>query len=107
MPKRPSDQSAPPAPIGEISEANIEDIETEAIDKVNRTITVLEGALATWDAAKEKPRDLQDRFSRYRQFHDALAMWETKALKSRGQREDFNTRVQRLREFVDLCYAYA
>ncbi|NYZ73674.1 hypothetical protein H0O00_00870 [Candidatus Micrarchaeota archaeon] len=107
MPKRPANQSATAAPLEDLSETNVDDVEKEAIEKVNRTITVLEGALATWDAAKEKPIDLKDRFSRYKQFHDALATWETKALKSRGKQEDFNTRVQRLREFVDICYAYA
>ena len=107
MPKRPIDQSSPPATMGEVSEASIDGVETEAIDKVNRTITVLEGALATWDAAKEKPMDLKDKFSRYKQFRDALATWETKALRSRGKSDDFDTRVQRLREFVDICYAYA
>jgi hypothetical protein len=107
MPKHPDTQSAPSAPIEDISETNIDDIEKEAIEKVNRTITVLEGALATWDAAKDKPVDLKDRFSKYKQFRDVLAVWESKVLKSRGKREDFNSRVQRLREFVDLCYAYA
>ena len=107
MPKRPANQGAPPAPIEDISEDNIDLIENQAIDKVNRTITVLEGALATWEAAKEKPMDLKERFMRYRQFRDALAMWETKALRSRGKKEDLNSRVQRLREFVDICYAYA
>jgi hypothetical protein len=107
MPEPPADQSASSAPLEDISETNIDGIEKEAIEKVNRTITILEGALATWDAAREKPMDLRDRFSRYKQFRDALATWETKALRSRGKREDFEARVQRLREFVDLCYAYA
>ncbi|MDD5172288.1 MAG: hypothetical protein PHF60_04605 [Candidatus ainarchaeum sp.] len=107
MPKRSGNQSAPSAPIEEISETNIDVVEKEAIEKVNRTITVLEGALATWDAAKEKPVDLKDRFSKYKQFHDALMSWETRALRSKGKTENINSRVQRLREFVDLCYAYA
>lgn len=107
MPKRPASAGARAAPIDDINEANIDDVEQQAIDKVNRTITILEGALATWDAAKEKPMDLKDRFARYRQFHDALAAWETKALKARDKTEDLNSRVQRLREFVDICYAYA
>lgn len=90
-----------------VSEENIDVVERETIDKVNHTITVLEGVMATWDAAKEKPLEMSDRFDQYRRFLDALLDWESRALKARSKGETFQNRVNRLREFVDMCYAYA
>jgi hypothetical protein len=90
-----------------LDESNISQIEKETIDKVNKTITVLEASIATWDATKEKPDDISDKFQRYKKFHDALAGWETKALKAMGKQERFDSRVKRLEEFIDICYSYA
>ena len=95
--------TGPPA----VDQTNIEQVERETIDKVNKTITVLEASIATWDASKEKPDDLADKFERYRKFHDALAEWETKALRALSKSEDIGTRMVRLKEFVDICYSYA
>ena len=97
----------PQGTVGELTGSNIEKAETETIEKVSRTITVLEGALATWEASKEKPRGLEKKFTRYKKFRDALAVWETNALKARGKEESFDTRVRRLKEFIDICYSYA
>jgi hypothetical protein len=99
---------APPA--GDIiTEKNIEEVESQTIEKVNRTITVLEGSLATWDAAKEKPDDLADRFRKYKNMRDQLAEWETKILRSRMKNEalTLDRRLARLKEFIDICYANA
>ena len=90
-----------------LKESNIEKIESETIEKVSRTITVLEGALATWEASKEKPKELEGKFARYKRFHGALTVWETNALKARGKEESFETRVRRLKEFIDICYSCA
>jgi hypothetical protein len=93
--------------VGELTGSNIDKVENETIEKVSRTITVLEGALATWEASEEKPAELEEKFTRYRKFRDALAVWETSALKARGKEESFDTRVRRLKDFINICYSYA
>lgn len=93
--------------VAELTKENIDLVEKETIDKVNKTISALEAALATWNAAKEKPDDLKDKFAGYEKLHDALVGWESKALKSLGKKESFGDRVERLREFVDICCAYS
>lgn len=102
-----------PGPTGRIgatsmlTESEIEQVENETIEKVSRTISVLESALAKWKVSEKKPEELKEKFARYRRFHDALAQWETDALKARRMKESFDTRVERLRRFVDICYSYA
>lgn len=103
--------AARPAPAEEakINESNIDEVESQTIEKVNRTITVLEGSLATWDAAKDKPSDMAERFAKYKNLRDQLAEWETKVLRSRVKKEtlSFDKRLARLREFIEICYANA
>ena len=93
--------------VGEFSESNIEEVERDTIEQVDRTITALEGAIATYDASKQKPSGLADKIEGYKRFRDALAAWEIKALKAKGKIEELETRVKRMREFVDICYTYA
>jgi Asp-tRNA(Asn)/Glu-tRNA(Gln) amidotransferase A subunit family amidase len=91
--------------ISELSEDNIDIIQRETIRRVNKTVTALEAALATWDASEEKPEDMEERFANYRRFHDALEDWERKTLKAQNKKEKFEVKVRRLREFVDICFA--
>lgn len=90
-----------------IDEDNIEKAEKETIDKVNKAITALEKALAEWEGSSDKPEDMKDTFIRYQGFHDSLALWETKMLRTPGEGLDFFSRVDRLWEFVKICRAYA
>ena len=104
--------SPPPEPMAGgqpelITEATIGDAEQETIHKVSRAISALEKALAEWDASEEKPEHLEEDFDRYRGFLEALGKWERKMLLSAGQELDFFTRVDRLREFVEICQAYS
>jgi len=92
--------------ISELTKENIDGVEKETIERVNKTISALEAALATWNGAKDKPADLKERFAGYERLHSALVQWESRALKSRGKEESFEARVERLREFVDICCAY-
>ena len=92
--------------FGVITRDNVDRIEQETIEKVNHTITVLESSIAAWESSKEKPADLAPSFERYRKFRDALADWAGKALKAKGKKEEFEDKMKRLREFVDICHAY-
>lgn len=96
-----------PDNIGEINEANIDEIEKKTVEKVLGAISTLDASLAVWDAAKEKPKSMAARFEGYRRLNDALTRWLSGAVKSGkgGSKEPFETRLARLREFADICYS--
>ena len=101
------DASAKPAraiPPG-MTEDEIIAIEKETMERVSKTISALEGAIATWDASPEKPEDLKGKFKRYQAVLDALSSWQVKALRSYGK-GDIEERARLLWEFVDLCKVY-
>lgn len=106
-PPPPDRQEGGDPPGYRITEDNIGQAEKETISKVSRAISALEKALAEWDASDERPENLDEDFGRYKAFYEALAKWETKMLRTAGQELDFFTRVDRLREFVEICHAYA
>jgi hypothetical protein len=95
-------------PWDRISEKNIERFENETIEMASRAITVLEDALSKWEALKEKPEDLKPEFDAFRSFHDEIARWERSILQSRAKKEelDFESRVDRLREYARICRTY-
>lgn len=95
-----------PGGATKITEKNIEFIEKDTMQKVNRALSALETAIAKWDGAKDKPEDLVPKFKKYKRYHDALAQWEKKMLKNPGRGLDFYARVERLGEFANICYAY-
>lgn len=90
-----------------VDERNIDKVEKETIDKVNKTLSALESAMASWDATKVKPEDLRPKLQKYKRLHDALSEWEARVLRDRTKNTDYDTRVHRLHEFVDICYANA
>lgn len=90
-----------------VNENNIDQIEKETIERVNNTLSVLETAIASWEASDEKPVDLEPKFKKYKRIHNALVEWETNMLKSMGRYRDFDSRVHHLQEFVDICYTCA
>ncbi len=90
-----------------VDEGNLAEMEKETIDKVNKTLTTLENAIATWEQSPKKPAELKPKFDKYIKLHDALTEWERKMLISISKGEEFQERVQKLQEFVDICYAYA
>jgi hypothetical protein len=95
------------APLpADIDELEIEGLEKETMDKVNHTISALETAMATWDAAGRKPPELKPKFVRYKLVHEILTRWQTKALRSMGRSTNIDERVGLLREFVDICKTY-
>lgn len=90
-----------------VNPENIDEVEKETIDRANKALSALEVAIASWDAAIEKPERLKEKFSRYRKLHDALAGWEKRMLQSMGMKEDYSSRVSRLQEFVNICHTYS
>ena len=54
----------------------------------------------------EKWEELKQKFKRYRWLHTSLSEWEKKTLKAIGKKEKYETKLQRIQEFVKICNAY-
>ncbi len=86
---------------------DIDRMEKLTLEKANRALSAIENALAIWDASRNKPDDLKPRIGRLKYFYEALSGWEKKMLKSMSAKEDVDARIVHLREFSDICHAYA
>ena len=91
----------------EYSLEHIDDLEKLTLDKANKAISAIENAMAVWEASPEKPDDLKARIIRLRYFYEAVTNWERKALRTIGSAVAVGARVERLKEFSDLCSTYA
>lgn len=91
----------------EYSLKDVEEMEKLALEKANKAISAIENAIAVWDASKEKPEDLKPRIVRLRYFYEALTAWEKKMLQTMGKEDKLGPRVERLKEFTEICYGYA
>lgn len=100
MALKPKKNVLPPA----IDETNIDQVEKEIMASVNKTISSIEKVLATWDLLLEKPEDLKDKIKRYKWLHDELCKWEKEMLTTK--KKDFQSRVERVWKFIDICTAY-
>jgi len=89
-----------------ISESNIAEVEKEALERVSRAISILEDALAKWEASSEKPDEMKEEVERYRRLLEQFSGWERGALIARGSGEDFKTRLGRLKEFIAICRGF-
>ena len=81
--------------------------EKETIKRVNKTLFAIEKAVAAWDASEEKPPHLKARVEHLKRFHGELSKWEKKMLLAVSRREGKKKRMGLLREFTDICHAYA
>lgn len=103
--RRDAKTEAPALPT--VSKDNIDEMENETINRVNKTLSALEVAISTWEASKEKSEDLKPKYMRYIWFHDALTQWERDMLINRGKERAYEDRMARLQEFASICNAYA
>lgn len=86
---------------------DVEAAESETISRVNKTLSTIEKAVAAWDASKEKPLTLRLKIMHLKRFHSQLSKWERKMLLSISRHEATSKRVMLLREFTEICHAYA
>ncbi|MBI5046251.1 hypothetical protein HZC07_00780 [Candidatus Micrarchaeota archaeon] len=96
-----------PLQVEVITPENIGDVEKETLKRVNKTISTLENAIESWNALKQKPKTLEQKFIKHKQFYEQLAKWETKTLKDMRKKDDFDSRIHGLQDFVNICYAYS
>ena len=85
---------------------DIGSVEEETIKRVDRTLTTIETFLAKWDHSRIKPDDMLPQIVKIRQFHDALARWQTDAVKGKEKNSE-DMKVKRLRDFVLICRTYS
>ena len=85
----------------------IDTMEKLSLEKANKAISAIENAIAVWEASPEHPEELKPRFIRLKHFYDAIQGWEKKTLQTVGSREAIGERVERLKEFADICLIYA
>ena len=93
-----------PSPLAEF---DVENAETETIQRVNKTLSAIEKAVSVWDSSKEKPLSLKPRIEHLKRFHAELSKWEKRMLLSISKREGRSKRIALLREFTDICHTYA
>jgi hypothetical protein len=86
--------------------ADAASVEKETIRRVDRTIATIGKFLAKWDASDIKPKNMLPEIVRIRKFHDALLSWQRDAVRAQG-REDEESRLRRLHDFVVMCNSYS
>ncbi|MEW6748510.1 MAG: hypothetical protein AB1295_02275 [Candidatus Micrarchaeota archaeon] len=94
-------------PSADYSIDQIDRMEALSLDKANKAISAIENAMAVWESSPEKPAELEPRVIRLKLFYDSIQRWMKKALMTRGSPGAVGERVERLREFADICFAYA
>lgn len=87
-----------------IDEANISLAEKETLSVASSTITALESALASWEASKDKPEGMAEKFRAYAWLRDELAGWTSRMLHS--GRSSLRERQKMLSEFAAICRRY-
>jgi hypothetical protein len=76
------------------------DLEEDTFSRVNKTISLIEIALSSWDASQKKPENLKKRIDYLRFSHSSLASWAKKSLTGR---KDAASVSSRLMDFVGRC----
>jgi hypothetical protein len=84
----------------------IEDLEKLTREKVSDTLSSIEVAVSSYDAAKKKPAGLKERVQRLKKIKAALEEWERESLQS-ARMKDLWARVERLRKFTEICDSFA
>jgi len=84
----------------------IEDMEELTRNKVSDTLSAVDVAIASYDAAKKKPPGLKPRVDRLRKIKNALEKWEKESLQN-ASTKDVNSRIKRLWKFTEICDRFA
>ncbi len=86
--------------------SDTDSLERDTIERVQKTLTTLDGFLSRWDAAKVKPEAVKGEVTRIRKFYTALSEWQRTAERTKGRGNE-EERLVRLHEFVQLCQKYS
>lgn len=81
----------------------IREYERELQRKVNKALSAAEVAIAQWDLAKDRPRELEGQIEDLKRFHKAFSDWERMSIIEYSTRSDAESVAMRLDKFSDLC----
>ena len=84
----------------------VEDMEKLTREKVSSTLSAIEIAIASYDAAKKKPLDLKSRIERLKRIKKDLEMWERESLANEHVK-DLSAAIERLRRFTEICDSFS
>lgn len=87
-----------------ITETNIDEVENETFEIVKKTISALESAIEDFDKSKKDPSAIEGKVEHYRELHLLLSDW-AQELAERPENEEFSLRIERIRQFIDICQA--
>lgn len=76
-------------------------MESLALEQSNRIIGAIEVAVASWEAAGEKPAELRPRILRLKGIHRSLSIWERSMLLSLAKKSMEN-RIAQLARFAEI-----
>jgi hypothetical protein len=92
------------ASSNEVTRENIDSIESETLEFVNKTISSIETLIADLRKAKNKS-ELEEKAAHFFDVYRALLDWKEE-FDSREANEGFAPRVARLQDLADICQAY-
>ena len=90
---------------GTVNEQNIDRVEKEALESAKRTIQAMEQAIAAWDASKEKPKELEESYRRYKWMREELSKWARGFLMKSGRPRTFEERLSDLRRLARISFS--
>ncbi|MEW6721922.1 MAG: hypothetical protein AB1324_01530 [Candidatus Micrarchaeota archaeon] len=85
-----------------ITEANIGAIEKENLEFANRLISALEGAIAAYENASEKPPELRGKYESFKRLHEEVSAWLRDMLHGMNAGMTFEERMRMLERFVKI-----
>jgi len=88
-----------------ISRDNIDQFEKEALDTVKKTLSALEQAIAAWEGAKERPKDLEESYRKYKWMQEELSKWTREFIQKSGRSRGFEERLADLRRLARISFS--
>ncbi len=75
-------------------------LEMNTREKLSRSLSKIEIALADWDQSEEKPKKFMKKIAYLKKSHALFSNWMKKSLK--GKKDSTSSRL-RLQEFTEIC----
>jgi 3-dehydroquinate dehydratase len=83
-----------------IDENNIGEVEKETLEIVKKTVSALESTIRDFNRSSSDSPD--SKIERYRDLHLLLSEW-VHDFEERPEDEGYHERVERIRQFIDIC----
>ncbi len=90
-----------------VQKKDINMMEDETFKRVRATLASIEGFLGKWNSSKEQPENMRGEVLRLQRYKKALKKWQRDAEKAKKKKETVGGRMERLREFIMICFTYS